>query len=189
MAAGGEWVFACSGTIFTRDPPPPSGSPANSQWQQPFALTEHEKLTLDANGHAVTVDGNSMSRLFVVPKDAVLRMRGIALRHGAILGDGTLLHRFGGLPGTEGDPGGDGAAGSGAASPNGGISGPGTSGETGGVGGSATTSAPGGAIYNGGTLELDHVTLARTPRAAAAAAPGGTAGTAAPAARAEPGSA
>src|SRR4051794_26543522 len=47
VAAGGDWVFACNGEIFTEDPPPPSGSPLDSEWQQPFTLAPGETLTLD----------------------------------------------------------------------------------------------------------------------------------------------
>src|SRR5690242_21455095 len=67
VAAGGDWVFACNGSIFTKDPPPPSGTPLDTEWQQPFTLAPGETLTLDANGHSVQIDGNSESRLFVVP--------------------------------------------------------------------------------------------------------------------------
>src|SRR5690348_5083121 len=73
VAAGGDWVFACSNTFFTPDPPPPSGSPPDTPWQHPFTLVPGETLTLDANGHTVTIDGNGESRLFVVPAGAVLR--------------------------------------------------------------------------------------------------------------------
>src|SRR5436190_2671486 len=120
VAAGGDWVFACSGTIQTKDPPPPSGSPADTELQQPFALAANEALTLDANGHAVTIDGDSSSRLFTVPPGAVLRLRGVSLSDGAIRGDGTLRHRFGGFAGAigaDGGPGANGSAGSGAGSP------------------------------------------------------------------------
>src|SRR4051812_2626999 len=130
VAAGGDWVFGCDGTIFTKDPPPASGSPPDTQFQQPFALSPGETLTLDANGHSVAIDGNSFSRLFLVPAGAVLRMRGLTLADGAFLGDGTLLHRPGGLPGAtghDGGPGGPGPAGSGAAHADGGNGGTGSS--------------------------------------------------------------
>src|SRR6185437_6240634 len=76
VAAGGDWVFGCDGTIQTPAPAPHTGSPPNTNWQHPFTLSPGETLTLNADGHAVTLDGNSQSRLFVVPAGAVLRLRG-----------------------------------------------------------------------------------------------------------------
>lgn len=178
VAAGGDWVFACNGTIETQAPAPPSGSPPDTEWQHPFVLTPGETLTLNADGHFVTIDGNEESRLFVVPAGAVLRLRGLTLTNGAMLGDGTFLRKFGGLAGASGDDGafnGNGTPGS-SVTMNGGIGNPGGAADSGIAGESMSSPDQGGAIYSEGTVELDHVTLTQNTAGRGSGGAGGLGG-------------
>lgn len=174
VAAGGEWVFTCSGNFYLND---------SSQWglppQHPLTLAPGENLTLAADGHVVDIDGGGLSRLFVVPATATLRLSGIKLSNGAWLGDGTWANRYTQPnvgPGADGASGIAGNNGSGSGAPNGGIGGSGSAGSAGSDGSAPSTGAQGGAIFNQGRVELANVTLSNNVARGGGGASGGAGG-------------
>src|ERR1700735_1577233 len=50
LQQGGKWTFSCSGTIFVP-------SPSSGVWN-PFAVKGGKKVSLDATGQSVTLDGS-----------------------------------------------------------------------------------------------------------------------------------
>jgi hypothetical protein len=137
IAAGGQYVFNCSGTIQAHD------------------MVVSNAVSLDATGHTVTIDAQDQGRVFDLT-GGTLTLTGLTLKNGSVTGSPSNFATSG-QDGTSGQVGAHGAS---PPSSNGGPGGNGTAGSDGGPGQSGM-SAQGGEIYlaPGATLNLNGDTL------------------------------